>query len=93
MCQPPLCECQTQGVGVLFTLPFNLPCQSPPRGLEHHPYDPSSPQETGFFTVPVFFGGYFELTSCHLEANFPPLTFTTSNLSPPALRFLLARSQ
>ena len=93
MCQPPLCECQTQGVGVLFTLPFNLPCQFARVAWNITPMTLHPPKKPPVFAVYVFFGGYFELTSCHLEANFPPLTFTTSNLSPPALRFLLARNQ
>ena len=73
----------------LLTFPANLPRVAwniTPMTL--HP-----PKKPPVFAVYVFSGGYFELTSCHLEANFPPLTFTTSNLSPPALRFLLARNQ
>lgn len=93
MCQPPLRECQTQGVGVLFTLPLTFSANLPRVAWNITPMTLHPPKKPAFFTDPVFFGGYFELTSCHLEANFPPLTFTTSNLSPPALRFLLARNQ
>lgn len=78
--------------GVIHTT-FNLPCQFARVGWNITPITPHHPKKSPFFAVYVPFGGYFELTSCHLEANFPPLTFTTSNLSPPALRFLLARSQ
>ena len=93
MRQPPLREWQTQGVGVLFTLPLTFPANLPRVAWNITPITPHHPKKPPVFAVYVLFGGYFELTSCHLEANFPPLTFTTSNLSPPALRFLLARNQ